>query len=117
MPDFADRQIRFVTVAREGRALQRCNLIARSMPGDKQEYMLFHILLPFRSYSGPKAINLLALGRAQSKALQRGSCLAVGHMSILSIRTKRNFSIMQLFRNKQGPTWYVEPIGILLKLR
>ena len=39
MLDFADRQIRVVTVAREGRAMQRCNLSARSMPGDGQEYI------------------------------------------------------------------------------
>ena len=67
MLDFADRQIRFVTVAREGRALQRCNLSARSMPGDGQEYMSCHMLLPFRSSSGPKAINLLALGFAKAR--------------------------------------------------
>jgi len=92
MLDFTDRQIRFVTVAREGRALQRCNLNARSMPGDGQEYMPCHMLLPFRSSSGLKAINLFALGKAQSKALRRNSYLAVGHMSILSIRRKRNVS-------------------------
>ncbi len=86
MLDLADRQIRVVTVAREDRAMQRCNLSARSMPGDGQEYMPCHILLPFRSSSGPKAINLLALGNAQSKALHRDRCRAVGHMSILSIR-------------------------------
>jgi hypothetical protein len=86
MLDFADRRIRVITVAREGRAMHKCNLSARSMPGDGQEYMSCHILLPFRSSSGPKAINLLALGKAQSKALQRDNCLAVGHMSILSKR-------------------------------
>jgi hypothetical protein len=90
MLDFADRQIRVVTVAREDKALQRCNLSARSMPGDGQEYMPCHMLLPFRSSSGPKAINLFALGKAQSKAVQRDNCLAVGHMSTLSIRMKRN---------------------------
>lgn len=89
MLDFADRQIRFVTVAREDKALQRCNLSARSMPGDGQEYMPCHMLLPFRSSSGLKAINLLALGKAQSKALQWDDCLPVGHMSILSIRVKK----------------------------
>jgi len=88
MLDFADRQIRVVTVAREDKALQRCNLSARSMPGDGQEYMPCHMLLPFRSSSGPKAINLLALGYAQSKAVQRDNCLPVGHMSTLSIRMK-----------------------------
>ena len=72
---------------------QRCNLSARSMPGDGQEYMPCHMLLPFHSSSGPKAINLFALGCAQSKAVQRDICLPVGHMSILSIRMKRNTSI------------------------
>jgi hypothetical protein len=86
MLDFADRQIRFVTVVREDRAMQRCNLSARSMPGDRQEYMLCHMLLLFGSSSGFKAINLLALGYAQSKAIEWDNCLAVGHMSILSIR-------------------------------
>ncbi|MFB0554165.1 MAG: hypothetical protein ACETWQ_12735, partial [Phycisphaerae bacterium] len=81
MLDFADRRIRVITVAREDKALQRCNLSARSMPGDGQEYMSCHMLLPFRSSSGLKAINLLALGYAQSKAEQRNSCLPVGHMS------------------------------------
>jgi len=86
MLDFTDRQIRFVTVAREDRAPQGCNLSAWSMPGDGQEYMPFHMLFLFGSSSGPKAINLLALGYAQSKAIQRNNCLPVGHMSILSIR-------------------------------
>jgi len=88
MLDFADRQIRVVTVARENRAMQRCNPSARSMPGDGQEYMPCHMLLPLRSSSGPKAINLLALGKAQSRTLQRDSCLAVGHMSILTYGEK-----------------------------
>ena len=66
--------------------MQRCNLSARSTPGDGQNYMPCHMLLPFRSSSGPKAIDLLALGKVQSRALQRDSCLAVVHMSILSIR-------------------------------
>ena len=90
MLDFADRQIRFVTVVREGRAMQRVNLSARSMPGDRQEYMSCHMLLLFGSSSGSKAINLLALGKAQSKVLQRDKCPAVGNMSILNIRRKRN---------------------------
>ncbi len=94
MLDFADRQIRFVTVAREDKALQRCNLSARSMPGDGQEYMPCHIFLPFRSSSGPKATNLFALGKAQSKVELRGNITAVGHMLILSIRMKRNVSII-----------------------
>jgi hypothetical protein len=94
MLDFTDRQIRFVTVAREDRALQGCNLSARSMPGDGQEYMPCHMLLLFGSSSGSKAINLFALGKAQSRALQREKCLAVGHMSILSIRVKRNVLII-----------------------
>jgi hypothetical protein len=88
MLDFADRQIRVVTVAREDKALQRCNLSARSMPGDGQEYVPSHMLLPSCSSSGPKAINLLALGKAQSKVEQRDHDLPGGHMSILSIRMK-----------------------------
>ena len=94
MLDFADRQIRVVTVAREDKAMQRCNLIARSMPGDGQEYMPCHMLLPFRSSSGPKAINLHALGKAQSMVAQRDNCLPVGHMSTLSIRRERNVSFI-----------------------
>ena len=94
MLDFAERQIRVVTVAREDRAMQRCNLSARSMPGDGHEYMPCHMLLPFHSFSGPKAINLFAFGCAQSKAFQRDSCLVVGHMSTLSIRKKLNISFI-----------------------
>jgi len=60
--------MRVVTVAREDKALQRCNLSARSMPGDGQEYMPCHMLLPFRSSSGPKAINLLNWCKAPTKA-------------------------------------------------
>jgi len=91
MLDFADRQIRVVTVAREGRAMQRCNLSVWSMPGDGQEYMSCHILLPFRSSSGSNAINLLALSKAQSKAVRRDICLPVGHMSILTYGGKETY--------------------------
>jgi len=64
----------------------RSNLSAWLMSGDGHEYMPCHMLLAFRSSSGPKAINLFALGCAQSKAVQRDICLPVGHMSTLSIR-------------------------------
>jgi hypothetical protein len=89
MLDFAEGQIRVVTVAREDKAMQqRCKLSARSVLGDGQEYMSCHMLFRSRSSSGSKAINLLALGYAQSRALQRDNCLPVGHMSMLSIRRK-----------------------------
>ena len=82
MLDLTDRQITVVTVARESRALQGCNPSARSMPGDGQEHIPCYILLPLCSSSGPNAINLLALGKAQSKTSQQDSCLAVGHMRL-----------------------------------
>ena len=90
MLDFADRQIRVATVAREDKALQRCNLSARPMPEDGQGHVLSHMLLPSRSSFGYKAINLLSWCEAPIRVKQAKSSAPVGHMSVLSIRCKRN---------------------------
>jgi len=50
----------FPRIGREDRAMLRSNLSARSMPEDGQEHVLYHMLLPFRSSFGRKAINLLS---------------------------------------------------------
>lgn len=82
MLDLNDRQIRIVLVDREDRALQRCNLSARSTPEDEQEHVLYHMLLPSRSSFGRKAINLLSWCEAPTKAKQTKSSTPVGHMRL-----------------------------------
>jgi len=68
MLDFNHQSTKMINVSREDKALLRSNLSAWLMPGDEQEYMPCHMLLPFRSSSGPKAINLLSWCRAPTKA-------------------------------------------------
>ena len=68
MLDFNHQSAKMINVSREDKALLRSNLSAWLMPGDGQEYMPCHMLLPFRSSSGPKAINLLSWCSAQTKA-------------------------------------------------
>ena len=86
MLDFADRQIRFATVAREDKALQRCNLSARSMPGDGLGYVKGYMLLFSCPSLGSKAINLIVRDEAHYNAKTREIDLPVGHMSISSTR-------------------------------
>jgi hypothetical protein len=81
--DLNDRQIRIVLVDREDRALLRGNPSARSMPGDGQEHVLYHMLLPSRPSLGCKAINLLNWCEAPTEAKQTESSAPVGHMSVL----------------------------------
>jgi hypothetical protein len=68
MLDFNNQSMKMINVSREDKALLRSNLSTRLMPGDGQEYMSCHMLLPFRSSSGHKAINLLGWCRAPNKA-------------------------------------------------
>jgi hypothetical protein len=68
MLDFNNQSMKMINVSREDKALLRSNLSTRLMPGDGQEYMSCHMLLPFRSSSGHKATNLLGLCRAPNKA-------------------------------------------------
>jgi len=68
MLDFDHQSTKMINVSREDKALLKSNLSAWLMPGDGQEYMPCHMLLPFRSSSGPKAINLLSWCRAPNKA-------------------------------------------------
>jgi len=86
MLDFNNSQIRIITVGREGKALQRCNLSARSMPEDGQEHVHYHMLLPSRSSFGYKAKNLLNWCEAPTKAKQAQSSAPVGHMSVFNVR-------------------------------
>jgi hypothetical protein len=72
-----------VNIGREDKALQRCTLSARSMPGDGQEHRLPPVLLPSPPSSGRKATNLLNWGVAPSQARQMNHLRAVGHMSRL----------------------------------
>ena len=64
----------------------RSNLSAWLMPGDGQEYMYCHMLLPFRSSSGSKAINLLSWCKAPTKAKNIITQQPVRHMSGYLIR-------------------------------
>ncbi len=74
-----------VNIGREDKALQRCTLSARSMPGDGQEHRLPPVLLPSHPSSGRKATNLLNWGVAPSQAQKRNYLRAVGHMSTLVV--------------------------------
>ena len=95
MLDFNNKQSRIVRIGREDRALQRCNLSARSMPEDGQEHVLCHMLLPSRSSFGSKAINLLSWCFAPTKVKQLKGSPPVGHMSVFNVhRTPlRQFNI------------------------
>jgi len=77
---------RIVNIGREDKALQRCTLSARSMPGDGQERRLRPVLLPSHPSSGSKATNLLTWGAAPSQVKQMNYLRAVGHMSRLVVR-------------------------------
>ena len=86
MVDLLCLSITMVTVDREGRALQRCNLSARSMPGDGQEHRRDPVLLPSPPSSGPKAINLLNWSEAPSEGKRNKYNPPVGHMSTFVVR-------------------------------
>jgi hypothetical protein len=86
MVDFIHRRGRIETVGREDKALQRCTLSARSMPGDGQEHRLRPVLLPSLPSSGRKATNLLTWGAAPSQVTEKNYPQAVGHMSTFPIR-------------------------------
>jgi hypothetical protein len=78
-----------IDIGREDKALQRCTLSARSMPGDGQEHRLPPVLLPSHPSSGRKATNLLTWGVAPSQAKQVNYLRAVGHMSRLVVLLPR----------------------------
>ncbi len=89
MLDFNNSKSRIEIIDQEGKALQRCNLSARSMPEDGKEHIFYHMLLSSPSSFGSKAKNLLNWCEAPTKAKQAQSSAPVGHMSVLSIRMKR----------------------------
>jgi len=76
---------RIIHIGREDKALQRCTLSARSMPGDGQEHRPWLVLLPSDPSSGRKATNLLNWGAAPSQAKEQNYPRAVGHMSRLVV--------------------------------
>ncbi len=94
MLDFDNSQSRIEIIDQEDRALQRCNPSAWLMPEDGQEHVLAHVLLPSRSSFGYKAINLLSWCEAPIRVKQAKSSAPVRHMSVLSIWTNENVSIM-----------------------
>jgi len=98
MLDFNHQSRRMINVSREDKALLRSNLIVWLMPGDGQEYMSCHMLLPFRLSSGYKAINLLSWCRAPIKAKNIITHQPVRHMSGYLIRKllqlEEDFGIM-----------------------
>lgn len=69
-------------IGQEGKALQRCTLSARPMPGDGQEHWPQRVLLPSHPSSGRKATNLLNWGEAPSPTTGLNHYPPVGHMSI-----------------------------------
>ncbi|UCG58856.1 MAG: hypothetical protein JSU70_04950, partial [Phycisphaerales bacterium] len=81
MVDLVPKHSRIVVVDREDRALQRCTLSARLMPGDGQEHWLSPLLLPSHSSSGSNAKNLLTWGGAPSQTTEGKYARPVGHMS------------------------------------
>ena len=85
MVDRARQHCSISVVDREDKALQRCTLSARSMPGDGQERRLRPVLLPSHPSSGRKATNLLTWGEAPSQAKETNYPGAVGHMSRLVV--------------------------------
>jgi len=72
-----------VNIGREDKALQRCTLSARSMPGDGQEHRPRLVLLPSDPSSGRKATNLLNWGAAPSQTKDWNYPQAVGHIPSL----------------------------------
>ena len=93
MVDLVCRHSRIVAVGREDKALQRCTLSARSMPGDGQEHRLRPVLLPSHLSSGSKAKNLLNWGEAPSQAKEMNYSPPVGHMSTLIVRCIKMLSL------------------------
>jgi hypothetical protein len=91
---------RIVNIGREDKALQRCTLSARSMPGDGQEHRLPPVLLPSYPSSGRKATNLLAWGYAPSQAQNRNYPRAVGHMSTLVVPCSVTADLHKVFCRK-----------------
>ena len=85
MIDPAHPHCTITIVDREDKALQRCTLSARSMPGDGQEHRLRPVLLPSPPSSGPKAKNLLNWGEAPTQVSGKDYPHAVGHMSTLVV--------------------------------
>jgi len=85
MIDPARPHCTITVVDREDKALQRCTLSARSMPGDGQEHRLRPVLLPSHSSSGRKAKNLLNWGEAPTQVNAKKYPRAVGHMSTLVV--------------------------------
>lgn len=69
------------SIGREDKALQRCTLSARPMPGDGQEHRLRPVLLPSHPSSGFKATNLLIWGEAPNQATTGQNDTLLGHMS------------------------------------
>jgi hypothetical protein len=81
MLDLNHQTMKMINVSQEDKALLRSNLSAWLMPGDGQEYMSCHMLLPFRSSSGLKAKNLLSWCKAPKKVKNIITHQPVRHMS------------------------------------
>ena len=86
---------RIERIDQEDKALLRSNLSAWLMPGDGQEYMSCHMLLPFRSSSGPNAINLLSWCKAPKKVKNIITHQPVRHMRLCRNVVSRTDSFAQ----------------------
>jgi len=92
MLDFDNQTMKMITVSQEDKALLRSNLSAWLMPGDGQEYMSCHMLLPLCSSSGPKAINLLSWRKAPTKAKY-----IITHQPVRHMRLCHNWGFRKVF--------------------
>ena len=99
MLDLSNKSVTMMSVDQEDKALQRCNLSARSMPGDGRGHGDYLMLLSPYPSLGFKAKNLLAWGEAPSKAKITKYGRPVGHMSISS--TRRAFFTSTLIGNAE----------------
>ena len=82
MLDLFSNQHRIESIDQEDRALLRSNPSAWSMPEDGQEHVSNHMLLPYRSSFGYKAINLLSWWPAPTQAIKSYHTVPVRHISV-----------------------------------
>ena len=68
MLDLSNGHVKMLIVGREDKALQRCNLSARSMPGDGQGHVNGHMPLSSCPSLGLKAQNLMVRDEAHYQA-------------------------------------------------
>ena len=81
MLDVSYRDDIMLFIGREDKALQRCTLSARSMPGDGQDHRFGPVLLSSHPSSGRKAKNLLNWGEAPTRSKEPKQTISLRHMA------------------------------------